>query len=110
VRDAVAAEHVLYDTHPLWDAEIPGVDASEEEWAAYDALQSDEEAQWAAIYEGMYTACASPDEWWAAAQKYPFMAGYTDASALTRDSILSWCYGREDAPMCTGADEWVTAG
>lgn len=107
VITALAAEKNLYATHPVWSAEIPGVDASPEEFAAYDALQADEEAQWTAIYAPIYATCESPADWWAAANKYPGIAGRTNADALEPESLRTWCTGSETQPACTGLDEWL---
>lgn len=104
---AVAAEEQLYDTHPLWDAEVPGVDASPEEQAAYDALAADEEAQWEAIYAPVYADCTSPADWWAAAKEYPLLGGVTDAEFLDPASLTNWCTGNEGQPACTGVEEWL---
>lgn len=109
-RAAVTAldkEQVLYDTHPLWDAEIPGVDATDKERAKYDALQADEEAQWTAIYAPVYAECESPADWWAAAKEHPGIAGVTDADFLEPDSLRNWCTGSEEQPACQGIDDWL---
>ena len=107
VSTFLATEEKLYDTHPVWDAEIPGTNASADEHAAYDALLADEEAQWAAAFKPVYTACESPAEWWLAANKYPGMAGLTDATYLKPSDIETYCYDRMTDPMCTGVEDWL---
>lgn len=104
---ALDAEQKLYDTHPLWDAEVPGADATDEAWAAYEALEADEEAQWNAIYAPIYANCESPADWWAAAKKHPGIAGVTDADFLDPSSLQSLCTGNEAAPACQGIDAWL---
>lgn len=42
---AVNQQETLYATHPLWDMEMPGVDALPEEQEKFDALTADEEIQ-----------------------------------------------------------------
>jgi hypothetical protein len=101
------AEADLYENHPLWSAEMPGEDASDEERAAYDALVADEDAQWNAIYSPIYAACTSPSDWWATAKIQPGIAGVTGAEFLDPESLRVWCEGSETAPACTGIDDWL---
>ncbi|MGP6176861.1 DUF2510 domain-containing protein [Microbacterium sp. A196] len=107
VVTALQEERALYANHPLHNTEIPGLDASADERANYDALQADEEAQWTAIYAPIYSTCESPADWWAAAKEYPGIAGVTDADALTPESLKNWCTGSETQPACIGIDEWL---
>lgn len=109
VVDVLAAEKNLYDTHPLWDVAVPGVDASDEEFAAYEALQADEEAQWTAIYAPVYANCESPADWWAAANKYPGIAGLTGTDYLSPEDLQHWCTGSETQPACVGVEEWIAS-
>ena len=104
---ALQEERALYANHPLYNTEIPGLDASEDERANYDALQADEEAQWTAIYAPIYATCESPADWWAAANEYPLIAGVTDADYLEPESLSHWCTGSEAQPACVGIDEWL---
>jgi hypothetical protein len=106
-QTALEKETVLYDTHPLHDTPIPGVDAGAAERANWEALQADEEAQWTEIYAPIYAACVGPSDWWAAANEYPGIAGSTDADYLAPEDASLWCTGNETQPACVGVDEWI---
>ena len=106
VVQALAEEQVLYDTHPLWDFQT-SVDSTPEEFAEWERLRADEEAQWSAIYAQIYAGCESPADWWAAAQKYPLIGGVTNADALNPEDIKLWCSESLDQPACQKIDEWL---
>lgn len=108
-EEAVVAERDLYDSHPYHDAEIPGVDASDEDWAAYDALRDDEEAQWLAIQIPIYQSCNGPDEWLAAADKYPLIAGLAEGADVDTMALELWCDSRPEDSACTGLQGWIEA-
>ncbi|MGO1735352.1 MAG: hypothetical protein ACTHZ9_03375 [Leucobacter sp.] len=104
---AVEAERVLYEDHPYYSAEIPSADASEEEWQAYDELQADEEAQWVASQTPVYESCDSVEEWLAAAEEFPLLAGVTGAEYVDTGMLELWCEENPEAPACTGLPEWI---
>lgn len=110
VEQALSDEQELYNSHPLWVTEMPGVNASVAEKAAYDALIADEEAQWIVAYTPIYSSCSSPAEWWSAANEYPEIAGVTRADALDPESLTVWCSDFEGQPACTGISEWLAEG
>ncbi|SKC47468.1 hypothetical protein SAMN06295973_1251 [Plantibacter cousiniae] len=100
---------MLYDTHPLWDLPPTSPDSTPEEFAEFDRLSADEEAQWTAIYQQIYAGCASPADWWAAAQRYPAIAGLTDTQHLKPEDIRTWCANSLEQPACIGIDEWLAS-
>lgn len=104
---AVAAEEELYETHPLYSAEYPGPNASEEALSNYDALMADEEAQWVELMKPVYEFCQSPEEWFAVAQQFPAVAGVTGAEFVDTFTLESWCDSYPQAKACTGLDEWL---
>lgn len=105
--EALEQEQVLHDTHPLWAADVPGADTTDEQWAEYDALEADEEAQWTAIYDVVYTECESPADWWVTARKYPGIAGVTSEEFLEPEMLRDLCVGHESASACQELDEWL---
>ncbi|MEV8254366.1 hypothetical protein AB0O95_10435 [Rhodoglobus sp. NPDC076762] len=106
VIKALDEEKRLYDTHPLWDFETT-VDSTPEEFAEWDRLVADEQAQWTAIYSQIYASCESPADWWAAAQMYPGIAGVTSADVLKPEDISLWCRDSLELPACVGIEDWL---
>lgn len=97
----------LYDTHPLWDAEMPSAESSPEEWAAYDALQADENAQWTAAQAPIFDACKSVEEWLAVAKKYPGIVGMIGSEFVDTSALEAQCRETPAVAACSNIDEWL---
>lgn len=104
---ANADQQLLYGTHPLHSTDVPGPEASDEEWVAYEALQDDEEAQWSALMAPIYSSCESPADLYLAFKLYPLLAGVTDEEFVAPDQVVHYCAFSADQQACIGVAEWA---
>ncbi|MGO3846476.1 hypothetical protein [Agrococcus casei] len=105
-RTANDAEKDLYSSHAyMQDPEFDVTTADgAEQWGQ---IRDDFDRKWNELMEPLYFECSSPDDFWAALQEYPEIAGATEAEYIISDIVEVWCYDRSDnPPMCQGWDEW----
>lgn len=116
---ASAAMNQHYATHPLFGAEYDAIYAdgavSDEERVTLDAMLADEEAQFAALVDPVYDACAGVEDLYSGAFAHRDDADWAllDIESMSRediksDFIFSYCYENESRPACSDfvLDDW----
>lgn len=107
---AVEEQEELYRTHPMYTEDAPGPNAPTTEQERWWSVVDDEEQQWQAIIEPLYTECGSPQELYDSLKAHPDIAGFTSSDAVDPFVIEAWCYDSTDEqPACRDWEAWYAS-
>lgn len=97
----------LYDTHPFYSDEYFELSLDEQ-----DAIRLDEEQQWSAIIEPIYSSCSGPADFFYSGVSLPAVFGITsfEGRDLAEEAgyiLPSFCADREETLACDGWQEFL---